>query len=483
VTRYAALYCRISVDQRGRREGVGAQERWGRDYAASAWPGAPVRVFTDNDISAASGAQRPGYDELRATIERGDVAHLWAVEQSRLERREVEWFQLAALLDAAGITELHTNRDGIVRVRDEVAGIKAVLNAGEVRKLKARINDRLAAIAADGRPPGSQPFGYAHAKDENGGKTYEIVPEQAEAIRWAAEKVLTGWSLENIATELRARGLRGAHGGVIRAGQVRSMVRNPTVAGHRVHRGRIVGRGVWEPILDESTWQACNAKLAANRTVIRSDGGSYPVRAAHRGYTAGRRYLLTGGLAVCGVCTKPLVASIKQLKNNTARPYYLCHPNRGGRGCVGINADQTEAYVIGELFAELDKPEFLDAIAHDDHAQRRDDIGKALAAVDVQRGDLAAMWATPGELTTAEWQTARRALAEHEQQLRTDLAAVPPPLVNVDIAAARGAWPDMTLDERREFIRLFVERVTIKRAKPGTKGFDSGRVAIDWRTL
>ena len=25
--------------------------------------------------------------------------------------------------------------------------------------------------------------------------------------------------------------------------------------------------------------------------------------------------------------------------------------------------------------------------------------------------------------------------------------------------------------------------VTIKRAKPGTMGFDSGRVAIDWRTL
>jgi DNA invertase Pin-like site-specific DNA recombinase len=123
-------------------------------------------VFTDNDISAANGDQRPGYDMLRAAIERAEVAHLWAVEQSRLERREVEWFQLAALLDAAGITELHTNRDGIVRVRDEVAGIKAVLNAGEVRKLKARVNDRLNAIAAEGRPAGSRPFGYRHANDD-----------------------------------------------------------------------------------------------------------------------------------------------------------------------------------------------------------------------------------------------------------------------------------------------------------------------------
>ena len=126
------------------------------------------------------------------------------------------------------------------------------------------------------------------------------------------------------------------------------------------------------------------------------------------------------------------------------------------------------------------KPEFLDAIARDDHAQRRDEIGKALAAVEVQRADLAAMWATPGELTTAEWQTARRALAEQEQQLRAYLAAIPPPLVIVDIAAARGAWPDMTLDERREFIRLFVERVTINRATLG-RGFDSARIVIEWR--
>jgi hypothetical protein len=49
------------------------------------------------------------------------------------------------------------NRDGIVRVRDEVAGIKAVLAAGEVRKLKKRIADRLAENAAKGRPPGSKP--------------------------------------------------------------------------------------------------------------------------------------------------------------------------------------------------------------------------------------------------------------------------------------------------------------------------------------
>ncbi|WP_307962205.1 hypothetical protein [Salinispora arenicola] len=51
------------------------------------------------------------------------MLHLWAVEQARIERREVPWFQMAALLDSVGIELLHTHRDGVVRVQDEVAGI------------------------------------------------------------------------------------------------------------------------------------------------------------------------------------------------------------------------------------------------------------------------------------------------------------------------------------------------------------------------
>jgi DNA invertase Pin-like site-specific DNA recombinase len=91
-----------------------------------------------------------------------------------LERRTVEWFELAAELDAAGITELHTRRDGIVRIVDDVAGIKAVLNAGEVRRIKRRVNDKLAERAAQGRPHGGVPFGYRRRRLDNGRDTLTI---------------------------------------------------------------------------------------------------------------------------------------------------------------------------------------------------------------------------------------------------------------------------------------------------------------------
>jgi hypothetical protein len=192
--------------------------------------------------------------------------------------------------------------------------------------------------------------------------------------------------------------------------------------------------------------------------------------------------VVTGGLAVCGVCQKPLKGMLKRLRNGTRKPYLLCHPSAGGRGCVGIMLPETEKHVIDELFDELDKPGFLDAIGADDHAGRRDEVTAELSALEVKRGDLAELWGSD-DLTGAEWQTARRALAEYEQRLRADLAAIPSPLIVVDIATARGSWGSMTLDEQREFVRLFVDKVTIKRATRGRRGFDPGRVVIEWRAL
>jgi DNA invertase Pin-like site-specific DNA recombinase len=474
------LYCRLSPRPDGSYEGVDDQETWGRRYAARVWPGVPVEVFADRGISAANGDERPDFERLRRWVRGNRVARVWTVEQSRLTRGETEWFAFAAELDAAGITELHTDRDGVVRVHDEVAGIKAVLNAAEVRKLRRRVNDRLGALADEGRAPGSRPFGYVHAVDDQGRKTYVVVPEQAEAIRFAAGKVLAGWSLSNIARDLRRQGVVGAFGGKIGPDQVRNMVTLPTIAGQRVHQGRIVGPGIWPAILDRDTWEACRAKLSGSRTVRKSNGGDYPVTTQPR--VAGRRYLLTGGLTVCGVCTAPMVGAMKQFPGRTL-PYLMCHPNRGGKGCTGIMLDPVEKFVLDELWAELDKPAFLDAVAADEHAQRRGELANALASLDTQRKRNARR-AGLGEIGDDEWQALRQGLTERERQLRSELAELPAPLIGVDITTARSGWPVMTLDERREFVRLFIRKITVNRATRASRlGVDTNRIGIEWRTL
>ena len=126
-----------------------------------------------------------------------------------------------------GISEEHSQREGIIRPGDVVAGLKAVRSAHEVRQMRQRLNDSLDDRAARGVAPGSKPFGYDHAVTEGGDKTYVEVPARAEAIRFAAARVLAGWSLANVAATLREQGLTGAHGGTIRPGAVRSMVTRP----------------------------------------------------------------------------------------------------------------------------------------------------------------------------------------------------------------------------------------------------------------
>ena len=160
MTDTVGIYCRISIDKPGRREGVDAQENGAalRRAALARLPGAGVR--RQRPVAPPTTTTDPGTKRCAPRSGPARSATCGRSSSPGLERREAQWFELAAELDAAGIAELHTDRDGIVRVRDEVAGIKAVLAAAEVRKLKRRVNDKLAELAALGRPAGGVPFGY-----------------------------------------------------------------------------------------------------------------------------------------------------------------------------------------------------------------------------------------------------------------------------------------------------------------------------------
>jgi hypothetical protein len=324
---------------------------------------------------------------------------------------------------------------------------------------------------------GGVPFGFRRE-----GKTLVVVPEQAEAVRWAAEAVLDGWALTNIARKLTRDGHRGAKGGHISAPAVRRLLTAPTLAGKLVRGGEIVGAGNWAPILQEDLWQEVRAKLASPRTIRTADGNERQVDAAVLGVRPGRKYLLTSGLARCGVCTAPLTGLMKKANRGITKPYYQCLQRTEGRGCVAIVLTPTEEYVRDQLLDELDKPEFLGAVTADDYAERRDELTCALSALDRQRAELAEMWGAGG-MSTSEWQAARSGLDQREHTLHTELATIPVPIARIAIGDVRTAWPAMTLDERRELLRIFIQRVTVNRATPGTRRFDPDRIEIEWRTL
>lgn len=88
-------------------------------------------------------------------------------------------------------------------------------------------------------------------------------------------------------------------------------------------------------------------------------------------------------------------------------------------------------------------------------------------------------------MTDDEYDAVREAAAADETRLSTELAEIPPPLIDFDPAALTDprVVSAMTLDEKREMIRLFIRKITINRARPPYDGrVDSDRVAIEWRS-
>lgn len=471
---WTAVYGRISKDKSGHLEKVETQVEAGLRYAAEHFPGSRVEVYADNDLSGADpDVYRPDYDRLLHDIRAGHVDHVVCSEQNRLTRRPAEWEELVIVLTKAGIDRVHCWRTGTVEVAGSklVGRILAAVDAEEVERLRARVTDRLRAIAEEGRPHGGSYFAYTRTV-KDGRPHLEPDPERAEVVREAASRLLAGWSLSALASDLNARGIPRSRGGKAwTASSVRSLVSNPAVAGYRTYRGALIP-GTWSPVLDPEVWYHVRHLLAQD---IRVDTPTGLYSASRVRELPRRRYLLTGGLAVCAVCQEPLGASQRQDRRKERTAVYGCRT----KGCykVSILAVPLEDHVARELLRELDTPRFRSQLADD--GSERTKLTERISAAEARKAEIAGKYAA-GEMDDLEWAAARAATTKRISGLTAELASLPPREV-FDVDAVRDAWGLMTLGERRAVVSRFVREVRVSAAVPGSSTFDARRVKIAWR--
>jgi hypothetical protein len=240
------------------------------------------------------------------------------------------------------------------------------------------------------------------------------------------------------------------------------MLTSPTVAALRVHRGRVVRPGRWEPVLDQDTWlQLC--ALLSGRT--KRPQRTYPL----------------SGLARCGLCQHGLTGRRRHARGRSV-PFYFCASTVGGCDRLGITAEPLEELVRDRLLLELDRRAvFRAALAEDRDAARRRDLARALAAVDHRHVELADRWAA-GDLPAAAWDAARERLDVERARLADALAALPAPGGRVGAAELREGWDLMNAQERGHVVGLYVARVVVAPAVPGRR-FDPQRVTVEWRQM
>lgn len=502
--RYVAIYVRISFDKTGLREGVELQEDQGREYATQHWPGVPVKVFADNNVSAFDDdAIRPGYDDLREAIRRGEVLHLWSVEMTRIEANRRRYVDFTIDCEDAGLTEVHTRRDGVVSL-DEVADIKNVFSYRERKRLRERLKDKMDKLATQGRPRSGALFGYRHGIDAEGRKTLEVVPSEAAAIRLMADMVLAGWSLTNLSVRLNEfnllRYVFGMPGvlprrafrpitvrGEVRvtsplwnAPKLRSVIKKPTVAGRRIHHGKDVATGTWEPILDMITWKRLLVYLGEDRDIIGADGKPYQVGGPR---PPKHDYELTGFL-YCGSCGYKLTGKGRRIGEGWQRRYGCIRKVDTPSGCgrLYVVAHAVEAEVETRLLAWLRSPGLAARIGSDPAAGRRKELAGLLGDLKASRLRRAAEWGA-GDLDDDEWDVARAGLDQRKAALTAELASLPVPVDDdLDPQAVADDWADATMVERRQLLARFVARIVVDRAiVPGLNRFDPDRLRIEWR--
>lgn len=432
-----AVYCRRSVDPADLGVSVAVQERNGRRYAAEYWPDLPVRVFTDNDLSAANPTVvRPAYREMIDLIRAGRVAHVVTREQSRLTRQPAEWEALCTTLQVARINEVHQTAGGAVSVAEgsRLPGrIMAVVDAEYVEQGKIKVRTALTANADDGRPHGRPGYGYRRGEGDR--PTWEPDPDTAPVAARIVHAVADGLSLGAVARTLNDEGIPTPRGAALwQTAAVRTIVTAHRLIGQRVHQGRVIP-ATWDPIVDRATWE--RAQMRLNRW--------HGTVAANR-----RRFLLTGGTARCAGCDTPLISATTPVRGERVPSYQCPHPTRGGCGHCSILATRLEDHVSTVIAGWLTDPDFAAALTErlSSSTAEAGPLRAELDEVDGMLADLAVRWAS-GDLLELEHAAARRTLLARRGDL-VDALTVLAPRVEVTPELLVAAWESGDVLRRKQ---------------------------------
>jgi DNA invertase Pin-like site-specific DNA recombinase len=463
------IYARASRDKDDKRISVDRQVERCTKLAGERWPGAPVRVYVDNEISGADpDAVRPDYNRIIDDIRRGDLDEIVTHEQSRLTRQPTQWEELVVTLTRAGISTVWTAQSGAVPVDagNRLLGrIMAVIDAEEVERIKARQRAAAEQIRAEGRPGGGvAPYGYRKIEGDDKRPVLVIDDDQAAVIRRVSDAICDGYSLRSIAANLNRREVLPPSGsGRWNPNVIRAMIIRPSQAGLRTRsvkekgrgeRHEIVGPARWQPILTETRWRQTLDMLETS-TVTGADGKTHTVRRQQPGRP--RRWLLTTGLGRCSRCGNKLSAMGASEQDSVL---FRCNP-RTGCGKLSIQpAEAVEGWVHRQLVDYLSaNPKLAPALEGDDPEreqleERRRRAERDMTEAVILKGD--------GEIDEVEFRLMHSGAKKRRQQAQAELDARPVPEADIpDVDAIANQWEQLPLSRKQKALSHYIEAVTV----------------------
>ena len=464
----AVIQARVSDNRDGRSRStdqqVDAAKRWCERN------GVPIaKIVIEDDIGASrySRKSRAAYEDILANElqpRNGKRRILVSYESSRAQRNLEVYVRLRKVCEQTGALWCYDGRVYDLTDADDRrrTAQDAVDDEYEVERTRKRSMRDIQDSAIGGRPHGRLKYGYRIVRDSRTGVALrrEFDPEQEPVVRQIARRILAGESAWSIARDLEARKVpapqprKDGSPGQWKPGSVTRMMRSPTYAGKRVHKGEVVADGSWPAILTAAEHDKIVALL------------SNPARLTHRGTDP--RWLVSGW-ARCGVCGG-VMRPIKP------RGYYAytCMENF----CTSRAANRLDRLVEEAILQRLESPDVLEVLAgDDDEAESAFEEARSLRT----RLDGFIDQAAEGSLSP-------QALARIEAKLKPQIAAAErraraslrSPLLAETIGPdARAIWAKTSMADRRELVRSLAEVVVFRPPQSGMR-FDPRYIGLKW---
>ncbi|MFE6648737.1 recombinase family protein [Nocardioides sp. NPDC057772] len=313
-------------------------------------------------------------------------------------------------------------------------------------------------VAKSGRPVGGRrPFGFALDRE-----THE--PREAALVRRAAQDLIDGVSLHEIARRWQNDGVPTVLGGPWRHTSVRQILRNPRLAGWRTYKGEVLKdeagaplRGTWEPILDPDTFTRVQAVLAPS--------GNGPI--ARRG----ARQELLSGVARCGRCNGKMYV----MKTRSGRFNYTCRGRTDMPHVVSIVGPGLDDVITAAVLRRLQNADLESPTLEFDGDAELQDVQARITELmgEFSAGRLSGTVVFPQvEKLEAE---RNRLSAEKDRFLK----ATAGPQVR---KMSRSEWDALDLPRRRAIVERNLTAVMVRPATGGKGGaFDMERIEPVWR--
>ena len=206
-----AAYCRVSTDLEEQASSYASQIRSYTELISQHEGWELVDIYADEAASGTKTDKREDFNRLLTDCRKGKIDRVLVKSISRFSRNTKDCLAALRELMRLGVTvqfEKENINTGtlttelMVSVSGSLAQQESISISQNIRQGYRRRMERGEYIT--NKPP----YGYRNA----GGGGLEIVPEEAEVIRWVFESYLNGCSPANIAAEMNRRGIPKKYG-------------------------------------------------------------------------------------------------------------------------------------------------------------------------------------------------------------------------------------------------------------------------------